>query len=474
MNDLFYHSARALLKWTIRLYYRRVEVSGRELIPAVGPAILVANHPNSVVDAFLLCTQLTRRKVNFIAKDSITGAPVVGWLARRFGVVGVARAMDYQRQRDLAHDRNKAAIAACVPRLLVGEILTIFGEGISTDARHLQMIRKGAMRFGFSAEQAACFQLGLVWIPVGITYSAKQRFRSDVFVCVGQPFRIADLHADPAGHQQKVLQLGTERLQRELESLVINIKREELGQLIDRLTELTTAPAGSLAARWACQRRVAGAVQYFNTVGPHRLAELEQSVRRYYDQVGAAGLTDAVVRQRHPGFTLRASLLGALKGCPLMVLGLYGGVNSFVPRWAARLARPLGRSHLASAAPGGPRQVRLTKQALSASVGAWAAAALSFPLQIYLVFRWFENSLGFPASLAIATLYGLSLIPSWHFYARRRDLLRLQLANTRDALLFLLHGRQSLRLRARRRRLQRRTRALLAAYDSAAPAGRKN
>ena len=89
--------------------------------------------------------------------------------------MGVARAVDYERQRDLARRRNQSAIATCVPRLLAGELLTIFGEGISTDARRLHMIRKGAMRFGYSAEQAADFQLGLVWIPVGISYSAKQR-----------------------------------------------------------------------------------------------------------------------------------------------------------------------------------------------------------------------------------------------------------------------------------------------------------
>ena len=67
MSDRFYRFGRALLNQTIRLYYRRIQVVGRERIPAAGPAIVVANHPNSSADAFLLASQLTARKVNFIA-----------------------------------------------------------------------------------------------------------------------------------------------------------------------------------------------------------------------------------------------------------------------------------------------------------------------------------------------------------------------------------------------------------------------
>ena len=77
-SEWFYRLGRAFLNQTIRLYYRRIEVAGRDHIPSSGPAILVANHPNSSADAFLLASQLTPRKLNFIAKDSLTRAPVLG------------------------------------------------------------------------------------------------------------------------------------------------------------------------------------------------------------------------------------------------------------------------------------------------------------------------------------------------------------------------------------------------------------
>ena len=306
MSDSFYYFGRALLAQTTGLYYGRVETVGRDRIPATGPAILVANHPNSVIDAFLLATHLTDRKISFIAKDSIPNHPLYGWLVRRFGVVGVARGIDYERQRDLSRRRNELAIATCVPRLLAGEIIAIFGEGISTDARRLNMIRKGAMRFGYGAEKASDFKLGVTWIPVGISYTAKQRFRSGVLIHVGEPFRLADLDPQPDVHEKELLQHGSQRLQRDLESLLVNIEHEELAGLIDRLAELAAGTRGSLAGQVERRQRIARAVEYFNITEPQRLTELRAPARRLRAPARRRGLK----RPRRPPATPHPDALG--------------------------------------------------------------------------------------------------------------------------------------------------------------------
>jgi len=57
MSDWFYRFGRSLLDQAVRLYYRRIELVGKEHVPDEGPAILVANHPNSIADAFLLASR---------------------------------------------------------------------------------------------------------------------------------------------------------------------------------------------------------------------------------------------------------------------------------------------------------------------------------------------------------------------------------------------------------------------------------
>ena len=46
----------ALLRFTLRLFFRRVESEGLERVPGDGPVMFVLNHPNSLVDpVFILC-----------------------------------------------------------------------------------------------------------------------------------------------------------------------------------------------------------------------------------------------------------------------------------------------------------------------------------------------------------------------------------------------------------------------------------
>jgi 1-acyl-sn-glycerol-3-phosphate acyltransferase len=462
MSEVLYRVARWLLTWSVRLYYRKVEVADGGRIPEQGAVILVANHPNSSADAFLLGSHLTKRRINFIAKDTITSAPVVGWMVRQCGLVGVARALEYPNRRDVARQRNEAAISTCMPRLLAGGVLAIFGEGISTDARRLSVVRKGAMRFGYAAEKAADFKLGLKWIPVGINYSAKQRFRSDVLIRVGQPFTVHELESAPEEHEAQVLQRGTDRLQRELESLVVNIEKEELAGVIDRAAALVVGLEASLDETLAAHQAMARAVQYFNVAAPERVRHLEQALRRYDRTLRAVELSDEVVRQRHAKDALRRSTLALVRNCGLLVLNAYGWFNSLVPRWTAALARPFGHTTTDGL-------TNTTKQALFATVGGWIGAAIAFPLQVYLVATWTAARYGQPVGMAVGAAYALTLAPSWLLFVRRRDVVRRHGENAVNALRFLLGASAAGRLRRQRRKLARQARELLQAYAGEGP-----
>jgi chorismate mutase len=272
---------------------------------------------------------------------------------------------------------------------------------------------------------------------------------------------------DSTVSEAKLLQDGTAHLQRDIESLVINIEREELASLTERLAGLISSPVGTLAKRIACQQRVAQAVQYYNVTQPDRVAALRQRLHNYDARIAAARLTDEVVRQRHPGLALRSNLAGALKGAPLMALSLYGWANGFAPRWIARAARPLGVHRLKVSSPeGNVGEILRTKEALIGTVAGWVSAAIAFPIQIYLVYGWLKAQWGAYLALPIAVLYAFSLVPSWQFYVRRRDTFRKQLSNILAAGKFLLRGGRAIRLRSRRRRLQHGTRMLLSEDES--------
>ena len=97
-----------------RLY--RVEVSGQEHVPAVGPCILVANH-ESLLDPWILCLA-TRRRVRFMAKAELWRYPGIRWAMEAYGTFPVERGSG-----------DTGAMSRAGGLLAAGELLGMFRVG---------------------------------------------------------------------------------------------------------------------------------------------------------------------------------------------------------------------------------------------------------------------------------------------------------------------------------------------------------
>ncbi len=99
----------------LRLFHR-VEVKGREHIPAAGPAILCANH-TSYLDSMLV-GYCTVRPVRFLISRAFYNHDIMGFFIRGCGAIPVA-------QRGV----DKEAFLLALEALRQGELLGIFPEG---------------------------------------------------------------------------------------------------------------------------------------------------------------------------------------------------------------------------------------------------------------------------------------------------------------------------------------------------------
>lgn len=114
----------------------RMEIAGRERIPAEGPCILVANH-ESVIDPFVLGLA-TPRLVRFMAKAELWRSTVSRALVEGFGAFPVERGRgDYD------------AVGRAGHLLAEGEVLGIFGQGTCLPLRS-RPFQRGAARLALS------------------------------------------------------------------------------------------------------------------------------------------------------------------------------------------------------------------------------------------------------------------------------------------------------------------------------------
>ncbi len=171
----------ALVRALVGLFYRRIEVAGLENVPRGGPVLLIANHNNGLVDPMVVLKALPRPVV-FVAKSTLWRIPVLRSLLDLLGCVPVVRRGEEDREiSSKSEERNRGSFERLAEELNRGGCVLIFPEGRSHSDPRLSELRTGAARVLLLSKRSP------VVVPVGLWFTKKEEFRSDVLVRAGPP-----------------------------------------------------------------------------------------------------------------------------------------------------------------------------------------------------------------------------------------------------------------------------------------------
>ncbi len=218
-----------LSRFAARTFYR-LETAGVR-VPRTGPVLLVANHPNSLLDPALVAAAASR-PVRFLAKAPLFKDPKIGWLVRGAGSIPVYRRVDDPS----AVGRNDEMFRAVHTALAEGSAVGIFPEGISHSEPSLAPLKTGAARIALGAAPSVGGAFPIV--PVGLCYRSKERFRSEALILVGEPVAWDDLAggvdgAGGVGASPEAVRELTRRIDAALREATINLEQWEDAPLVE-------------------------------------------------------------------------------------------------------------------------------------------------------------------------------------------------------------------------------------------------
>jgi 1-acyl-sn-glycerol-3-phosphate acyltransferase len=330
---------KGFLRIAFRMYYRSIQVQGAEVIPKEGAVLLVANHPNSLLDPAIL-VHLFARPLHFGAKHTLFSGPYKPIL-EAFGAIPLVRAQDDPR----GGRRNLEALDRYAELLNQKLATAIFPEGVSQDDPQVVPIKTGAARIALKAESAADFNLGLLIVPVGLQFEPRRRFRADAFVRFGEPLKIADLAKLHAENPRQAIRELTGEIDTALKKLAFHVAEQENLPLVERLADVyfqrvqQTGLAGvdRKGLRGELLYRTAACLNHYLQADPDAVTEIEHQLELYERLREKAGVDRQILEEGArllpgplaPAQVVAEVLLGAIPA-------LFGFVTGAIPFYLTR------------------------------------------------------------------------------------------------------------------------------------------
>ena len=402
---------RGLLRVAFRVYFRSIQVQGLERLPGQGPVLLVANHPNSLLDPAVLVTLLPR-PVYFAAKHTLFKGSLRAVL-EAFGAIPLVRAQDDPQ----AMGRNAGAFKRFEALLREGRVAAIFPEGLTQDDPHLAPVKAGAARIALQAEAAADFNLRLTVVPVGLQFEPRRQFRGDVFVRFGEPFTIGDLAHRYAEDPRQTARELTDRISAGIRRVAYHVDSAERVPFVERLVDVyfwrarRTGITGvrGRGLRGELKQKMAACLNHYAEADPDAVAEVERELKRYERLRDKAGVDRRLLEEPShllpgplaPVQATAEALLGALPA-------LFGFLTGAVPYFATKsVARRASR-----------REGNVATLSLSHVL----VGAVAFPLVYGLEVAWVWSELSGVATLTFALLLVPTGLFAWVWTRRMRKL----------------------------------------------------
>lgn len=371
---------RAVFLALVRVYYRTIAARGE--VPDAGPVIVVANHPNALLDPLVLRVALGR-PIAFLAKSTLFDDPVGRLAMESFAAIPVYRAKEADTRQ------NEETFARCRALLRGGGWLALFPEGVSHDAPGLLPLKTGAARIALGAG------VPVRVLPVGILYEDRAIFRTRAAVRVGAPIPVPPSDPD----DRAAVDALTGRIAEALGALVLQAGDREVWRGLLAVAAWTSPDGGAdVAALQARATRLAARYRALSVEDPATLDRLVAATRAHVSHLHALGIVDPLALVGGRPSRLRALL-------PLVALAPFAAIGALLGWLPYRIVRPLAvrlaHGHddlvgtykllLGVVAIGGAWLVEAVAAGFAVGASAGVAVLLTAPATGWLALRWDER-----------------------------------------------------------------------------------
>lgn len=327
---MFHRIIISLIRVVANTFFRRIDVVGIANVPDEGPVIFAGNHPNALMDGFLLIAKCGRWPLHFMANAKLWNYRLLVPILSATGAIPV-----FPREEHGPAVDNSSAFKKLSEVIERGNCMGIFPEGISHVESQLVKLKTGAARIALSV--TARGKADVVIVPCGLNYIHRHRFRSQVLIEFGSPIEIDDRWIQNyRDNEQETVRDLTATLAEALRSVTLNAPDWSTLQFAQTSRRLYKPASAKLnpGDYFELSRRFVDRI-VASSDDPELLA-FRKEVEDYQSRLELLGLKDHQLRNPiTAGYALSKVILRSLHMLVLLPLAIPGALLHLPVGWVA-------------------------------------------------------------------------------------------------------------------------------------------
>ena len=210
---MLYSFVKIIARLALPIYCRDIAINKKELLKHKGPLLLAVNHPNSFLDAIILCTLFNETVYSLARGDAFKnkfGAKCLS-LLKIFPVYRVSEGVENLGE-------NYKTFDLCKNIFKKNGIVLIFSEGRCINEWHLRPLKKGTARLAIISWEDG---IDLKVLPISINYSSFTKMGKNIKLFFGEP--ISKENIDYTDSHGNAIRQFNENLKQQLSKNIFEI-----------------------------------------------------------------------------------------------------------------------------------------------------------------------------------------------------------------------------------------------------------
>jgi 1-acyl-sn-glycerol-3-phosphate acyltransferase len=183
---MFYSFLKVLVRFTLKIFFRKIFITGIDHIKSDRPQLVASNHPNGFLEPLIMACFFPK-PLHFLVRGDVFENPLLRPLLKSTNQIPIYRFRDgFSKLRE-----NSQKMDESIQVLLDKKNLLIFSEGNTESIKKLRPLQKGISRIAFHTVEKD-IDLDLEILPIGINFTYPAMFDETVMLKVGKPLKVRE------------------------------------------------------------------------------------------------------------------------------------------------------------------------------------------------------------------------------------------------------------------------------------------